>query len=375
MATDSNIKLDETVLRNIVRNTIKEALKEKFEVLKDNEAEDMCRRIYKNYLIKRQYNDKLPKSKKEDIITVHDWYSPKGNQKITTAVSVNVNLSDTTEENVYNGHLNPNTNDIYLMFNEYSMRKYETFRNVILHELTHVFDREHYDNEKGFYHYSLYNDLRNNINNPISSIIYRLWTPTERNAYTTYAYGKNLDSVKEYINMLETQINALDQNPLRYAKSPFWIHVAKMLLNKKYSSEDQWELAKDNFIKKSRMLLDRFKKKAYQRFGQHQDGYEDYQPDMKDVKFQASNYEMIDKLSDTFMLELFRLIKSDGDFKDWAAMKKQENPRLTNKLLKFIWDREFNKCMKTFLEEPEHNTTKIDWAKRHGYINNNTNPF
>lgn len=352
MATTNDIKLDETVLRNIVRNTIKEALEEKFEVLKNNEAEDVCRRLYKSYLIKKQYNEKLAKSKRKEIITIKDSYLPKDNNSVAASISINVELNDPIQEVKYNGHLDPNRNMIFLTFNEFAMRDYETFRNVVFHELTHLLDNQHYRNETGFYHWGLYNDLRGNTNNPIANIIYRLWTPTERNAYTTYAYSKNLDFLNDYIKTLEKQINLLDQQPLNYAKPPFWLHVAKILLNKKYNNTEQWVLAKDNFVKKSRMLLDRFKKKAYQRFGQHHDDYQVYQPDMRDVKFQANNYNMIDKLSDSFMFDLFKLIKSDGDFKDWVAIKKQENPRLTNKLLKFIWDREFPKMLKVFMDDP-----------------------
>lgn len=359
-------KLHEERLYNLIRSTIVETLQEKFEVLKDENIEGFIQNLYNQCAtqIERCITLKLPKKE----IRINDTYDD-------TCIEIVVDMTLPQNGTICNGHWNWLEDSIELIFNAGGAYDYEYFRNSLLHEFTHKCDMNHFPVNWSGYYSPEYDAKAVGKGNPINDIIYRLWTPTERNAYTTIAYSSNTKRLHSYIQNLQNKITNIELQPDRYANPRIWTaYVGKSLFGKNYSEKD-WEIVVDKFVNKSRQLLRKFKDKALQRHGQEkydekQRRYDDYFQEKK-RDFQGPNAEAMKELTDSFMFmaDMVQLFKADKGKEEWIASKRKKFPAISEKTLEYIWNKNISKEIASYQKNPTQWKEYIEWAKRHGYMN------
>lgn len=367
----NNILIKEAELRKLVRDSIAEALwttsvvSEKLEVLDKNnakEANDMVRKMYIDYLAK--YKPMLKRKSGIEEITIGPYHF-KG-----CMVLIYVDDSqwpDSKDKPCYRGGFR-NYSDtqqfIDITFNNAAMKTFYDFRTALLHEFTHLLDsnRDKTSVDQGWY--TMTGRFKNT--NPITDIIYRLWTNTERNAYTTYSFSKDSSKMKEYLVSLEKKINDIEQYKDNGSLDSYWREVADYLFPDKVKPNTPVSAIKNYFIKKSRHLLEVFKKKCWQRHGQHYDD-PNVTPDMKDLNYAADNKKMIDALSSTFLFDCLKMVKDGRTFDDWFQEKKAKYGRLTKKLAKYVWDREIPPIAQFLESDYKDDEVKQNWLRKIGY--------
>ena len=234
------------------------------------------------------------------------------------------------------------------------MQNYYLFRSVLLHEFTHVIDsnrRKNDINNRGWYRME---DKFENTN-LITDIIYRLWTPTERNAYTSFSYDKDSKYMKDYIIILKDDIDKIESDKVPNITDDYWREIAGYLFPERLKPNTPIDAIKRYFIKKSRYLLQRFIQKCWQRHGQH---YNDKNiiPDMNDMNYCAKNNEVYSLLYNDLSWNYWELFYGGQRFGDWFKKQKRNFPRLTKKLAKYVW----NKVM-TNMPYDEDDQEVIDW--------------
>jgi hypothetical protein len=154
-----------------------------------------------------------------------------------------------------------------------------TARNVLsglYHEITHAIDARNEEQLKqkvGYYYGENYISLtrvRSTTCEIVNSILYRLWTFTERNAYQSHSlFG--IDYCKDYLNdilrdiqYLETHTNKNEDiifNELRDRLSKKWESNGYSYKGNKRALNSNWKAFKRFFIKKSYALFEKFSKK------------------------------------------------------------------------------------------------------------------
>ena len=361
--------MGEGKLRNLIRSTIVETIQERFEVLKDDKIEGFIHSLYKRCAneIERCINLHLPKKK----IIINDTYS-RGRYD-DTAIEIIVDMTLPQNGTICNGHWNWLDDSIQLTFNAGGAYNLEYFRNSILHEFTHKCDMNHFPTNWSGYYSPEYDANAVGKGNPINDIIYRLWTLTERNAYTTIAYSYDTKRLNSYIQRLQNEIKNIELQPDKYANPHVWtVYVGKYLFGKNYSEKD-WEIVVDKFVSKSRQLLRKFKEKAMQRHGQakydekqrHSDGFDD-----KEYDFKGPNAEAMKELTDSFsfMVDMIQLFKTDTGKEEWIASKRKKFPVISEKTLEYIWNKNIAKEIAAYQKNPKQWQDHIEWAKRHGYM-------
>lgn len=358
--SENNVHLTESSLRKLVRENISRILGENYQFLQDPSAEETVKKIYIDYL--SQYR-KLAKAKKEvGPIYVSNFYW-KG---CTLMVTIDDRQFKDNSEIRYHGYFKGGDFPmISLTFNQLAMADYYTFRAAFLHEMTHVLDAENKGLSRNQGWYKMSHAFQNN--NPVADIIYRLWTTTERNAYTTYAYEPTAANYKNYIARLSDKIDQVEKSDIPLA---YWKSIAEYIFPGQFKENTSAEAIKNFFVKKSRFLLSKFAKKCQQRHERSQTD-PNLSADWNDMYYQADNHERIKKLTEFFFNDIYRLVKNDGDFNTWFQEKKAKDKKLTKKLAKYVWDKEFPKTINSLKDDPEYFKNIIDWAKRKGYLKSN----
>ena len=180
----------------------------------------------------------------------------------------------TINGNGWRGVYHRNTKDIVL-----NLGGRITARNVLsglYHEITHAIDARNEEQlkQKVGYHYGenfiRLSRVRSKTCDVVNSILYRLWTFTERNAYQSHAlFGikycqKFLDEILGDIQYLETHTNKNEDiifNELRYSLSSKWNEGDYSYKGNKRALNSNWKSFKRLFIKRSYALFEKFSKK------------------------------------------------------------------------------------------------------------------
>ena len=271
----------------LLKNKIKKFVCEAFEVLNDRNRQynlDTIENLYVKLLFQFKKNKK---DINKDIRASQEWRS---GMRLFAHVEHNTFASN--DKPLYNGYFYDKTKSIVITMNYATFLNFDTFRSVFLHEMTHYYDNDR--KSVDWSHDSAYFLINNYVSTDgiLGDIIYRLWSPTERNAYTTKVTEQSPEIYKNYIETLSKQINTLDdfQYDDNEKTEKLWKLIGKNLFPNKIKPNTPWQSIKNYFVNSSRVLLNKFERKCKQRYAYYKNN-NNFQSNMKDLNFRANNFK------------------------------------------------------------------------------------
>lgn len=351
-----------TITESQLEHIIKESILEAFEVLKPEnigDANKALQDLYAKYLseMKKRPTRKIPYTGAINIGT--QW---KG---MTIYLDVDDSHFKDNSTPRYDGGYVRHNDSVYITvtINHIGMKDYPTFREIMLHEMTHHFDNKRGrlgDEEKGA-RYLLNYVLDSNT--MIGNILYRLWSETERNAYSTKVLYGGPEKYKDYIEVLRKQIDSIESyDKVNDNIIHIWQRVGAKLFADKIKPNTPWQTIRDMFVKKSRWFLQKFEEKCRQRYAQYYNNQE-INPDMKALEYRGLHYDDMKKAEEI----VWNKVLFGKSFDEFYNSLQQDKIKINKTNAKSI----YYKCMQQVLHSLEGDRKdfgekfqdRINWMK------------
>lgn len=346
--------LNQNNIENRIGRVICEAISEGLEIMKPENIEDVNRAIQDLYA---KYIKEISKRSRK-VNPYADNSIHVGGQWRGMYIYVTVDDSQFKDNSTprYHGsyrHRAGEDDDVYksiwVTINHLGMKDYPTFREILMHEMSHYLDdkRGRIGNDESGARYIL--NYVVNDKTYIGDILYRLWTETERNAYSTKVLYGSPDKYKEYLQSLSDEIDKIESFQDNNANViHIWRRIGAILFPSKVRPNTPWMTIRDMFVKKSRFLLSKMGEKYRQRYAQHVNR-QDINPNMKDLEYRGKHYDDMKKASE----QCYYYIIRDKDLSQFSENLKQQGIRLNKQAVKNIWKEELKKIIKAFEGESD----------------------
>lgn len=332
------------IYKKRLKSLIKEHIEEALEALKGENASqntEVINDLYSQYL--KEFKKIPPKLRNNPYYDKSIHLSAKWNEMYIRVHVTDKDFKDNTKP-AYDGAFIKNSfgNSIDISINFCGIQDYNTFREIVLHEMTHYYDdaRRPLSTTKGA-DYLIRDYLNGGI---IRNIIYRLWIPTERNAYTTKVLDNSPERYKNYIQSLQNQIQKIaDKNDYDDEQIEMWYTIGHELFPNKISTNTSWQSIKNYFVKKSYFLLSKFEEKCIQRYGKYIND-DSINPDMKEITYNANHYDDIKIANER---ALYFLIKNKS-FDEYFNYLQEKGIKISKTRAKKIFDDVYEKYKDEF---------------------------
>lgn len=279
------LQIKESVLRNLVTESVRVLLREGLEVWKDGgQADKLAKQIYVDFKDAAIYG--VTKIEKTYTYRIDDYDVP---------VIVKLDTHGNTQ-----GWWSRKERHIEMFIGGKITLQLNDIRETLFHEITHAYDFLRRKEGKGLEHeFSakqagvLLNGRNTKLTKQINDIIYLLYTPTEVNAWQNVV-TKGQKGIDKYINRINKQLDDLATNNRLKHEEMVYAYLVPRLLKTKHTSSGReyngWEY-KNMFIADARRRVELLKRKLYKNLAHYQgyadDNLEGFQNDAK-VQNQAT---------------------------------------------------------------------------------------
>lgn len=347
--------ISENPILDIIAETIVHSIYEGLEVMKDENIKEANEAIQDLYT---QFIRDFKKNKKNIFMPIHVHTMWKGMYVYLTVDNSEFKATDVPQYRGYYASKGANHyTSINVTVNYIAMQDYPTFREIIFHEMTHHFDDKRGRIPADGADYVL--TYITGTDTMVGDIIYRLWVPTERNAYSTKVLDDTPERYKAYINKLSDQIDRIATYEPTDNTENFWKRIGDKLFKGQIKPNTPWTTIRDMFVKKSRVLLSKFEKKCQQRYGQHYANQE-ITPNMKDLQFKGNHYEDL-KTADSIAYTYSLMMRPYEEFVEDLQSK---GVKLSNKVMTQIYQKHLRKLIEMVSDDDTPKMKqRLEWAK------------
>lgn len=358
MTVDNSKNINNNILE-VITETIVDFIYEGLEIMKPEHIQSANTAIQDLYT---QFLRDFKKNRKNIFMSIHVHTTWRG---MHVYLTVNNSEFKVTDKPQYRGYYSTrrgggiDITSITVTVNYATMQDYPTFREILFHEMTHHLDDVNHGTVSAGEGSTYVLNYIADSSTVVGDIIYRLWIPTERNAYSTKVLDTTPERYKSYIEELRNKIERIATYEPTENTEGFWKLIGKQLFKNQIKPNTPWTTIRNLFVKRSRDLLAKFEKKCQQRFGQHY-GNQELAPDMKKLQFQGNHYDDLKKAKEW----AYNYVMFKKPYQEYVDCLKNNNVKLSNKVMTQLYQEELHHLINLFNKEKDNMYADIvDWAK------------